>query len=830
MSAREESVETVSIELDGRQVEARKGELLIEAADRAGVYVPRFCYHRHLSVVASCRMCLVEVERAPKLMPACATSVAEGMKVRTRSERVLASQRGVMEFLLINHPLDCPICDQGGECELQDLALGYGNGLGRFSESKRVVADEDLGPLVATEMTRCIHCTRCVRFLDEIAGQPELGSMYRGEKLLISTYSGKQLNSELAANVVDLCPVGALTNKPFRFRARPWELLSFPAVSPHDGVGSQLQLHTVQGRVARVVPRACEEINENWISDRDRFGIEGLSSAQRLAAPQVKRDGQWHETDWEEAIGLAAGRLRDLVDSHGAESIGGLIAPNSTLEELYLCGQLMHRLGSANVDHRLREADTRDQDKAPIFPYLGQSIADLQSADAILLIGSYTRHEQPLINHRLRRAAHGGAAVMALNPRGFEWNFELAQEEIIAPDQLPVELAAIAQAVAEKRQRQLPQALVQELGQVKVSEAAREIAQRLLDAKQPSILLGNQAMSHPQAASLRTLAYLLGQWSGARFGVLAAAANSAGGWLAGALPHRGVAGSDVAKQGLSADQMLRAGLRGYLLFNVEPDCDLWDPSAGREALQQAEHVVAITTFADERLREVADLLLPAAAFTETAGTYVNTEGRWQSIRGVAKPFAQARPGWRILRALGTMLELEGFEYADIAQVHADIAGNCRDVKAAMEFPAEALQPSSGATQAQRGDKHKDSRNEKNSNKKNESKQRNSLALGGDVPIYSADPLVRRSAPLQQSSLAARLAVTVAPQTARQLGLHHDQLNDQLTRVKVRTNGAVLELPLQVSSQIPVGTAWIPAGIAERASLGPPFGTVTVEAL
>lgn len=818
MSASVESVETVTIEIDGRSVEARKGEQLIEAADRVGIHLPRFCYHRHLSVVASCRMCLVEVERAPKLMPACATPVADGMKVKTQSQRVVDAQRGVMEFLLINHPLDCPICDQGGECELQDQSLGYGDGLSRFSEAKRVVADEDLGPLVATEMTRCIHCTRCVRFLDEIAGQPELGAMYRGEKLLISTYAGNHLHSELAANIVDLCPVGALTNKPFRFRARPWELLSFPAVSPHDGVGSNLQLHTVQGRVARVVPRVCDDINENWISDRDRFGIEGLDSPQRLSCPQVKRDGQWHEIGWEEAINTAAAGLREVIDNHGVDAVGGLLAPSATLEELYLGGKLMHQLGSANVDHRLREVDVRDQDSAPVFPYLGQSIADLQHSDAILLLGSHTRHEQPLINHRLRQAVQAGGSVMAVNLRGFAWNFELLKEYVVAPEQLLAEVAAIAQAVAEQRQRKLPAALKEELGQITVSAEARSIAQRLMAGERASVLLGNQAMSHPQAATLRVLGSLIGEWSGARFGILASAANSVGGWLAGALPHRRVAGSEAAKTGLSADQMIRAGLRGLLLFNVEPDKDLWDPAAGCRALEQADHVVAVTTFADERLRQMADLLLPAAAFSETAGTYVNTEGRWQSIRGVAKPFAQARPGWRILRALGTVLELEDFAYEDIAQVHAELAGACRDLTPSSAYSAEGLE--GGASRAQQ------SGTDKGGKQQGKGRQRNSLALGGDVPIYAGDPLVRRAGPLQQSPLAGRLEVAVAPQTAHQLGIK----TDQVTRVRVRTNGAALELPLTVSAQIPVGTAWIPAGLAEREALGPQFGSVTIEAL
>ncbi|MBK1726123.1 NADH-quinone oxidoreductase subunit NuoG, partial [Halorhodospira neutriphila] len=681
------NAETVTIEVDGRAIEARKGEMLIEAADRAGIYIPRFCYHKHLSVVANCRMCLVEVERAPKPMPACATPVAEGMKVATTSAAALNAQRSVMEFLLINHPLDCPICDQGGECELQDLALGFGRGVSRFTEGKRVVADEDLGPLVATDMTRCIHCTRCVRFLEEVAGQKELGAMNRGEGVRITTYTGEGVRSELSGNIIDLCPVGALTNKPFRFRARPWELLSFPAVAPHDGVGSSIALHTLRGRILRVVPAENEAVNETWIADRDRYGVEGLASGDRLERPQVKRDGRWHELPWETALERTAEALRGVVERHGAAALGGLLAPTATLEELYLAGRLLRGLGSGNVDHRLREADVSDQERAPAFPYLGQGIAELEAADAALLIGAHSRYEQPLINHRLRKAALGGAPVMAINPRRFDWNLPLAVEDAVPADALVGEVAAVAQALAEARGRKLPKALAGLAGPA--SEAARAVAERLAAAERPSVLLGSLASSHPQAAALRALGSLIGEYSGARFGVMAEAANTAGGWLAGAVPHRRAGGAAAEPAGQPADAMLRSGLKGYLLLNVEPERDLWDPVAAGRAMAEAEQVVAITPFADERLREQADILLPMGAFGETAGTFVNTEGRWQSFRGVGEPPGEARPGWRILRALGSVLGLEAFAYNDIAEVYGELAGLCRDVAPSSSYPAEA---------------------------------------------------------------------------------------------------------------------------------------------
>ncbi|MFP4147195.1 MAG: NADH-quinone oxidoreductase subunit NuoG [Halorhodospira sp.] len=797
MSANEE---TVTIEVDGCPVEARKGEKVIQATDRAGIYIPRFCYHKHLSVVANCRMCLVEVENAPKPLPACATPVAEGMKVHTASDVALKAQRGVMEFLLINHPLDCPICDQGGECELQDLAMGFGRGVSRFTEGKRAVADEDLGPLVATEMTRCIHCTRCVRFLEEVAGQKELGGMGRGEHTEIATYVGAGVHSELSGNIIDLCPVGALTNKPFRFRARPWELLSFPAVAPHDGVGSNIALHSLRGQIMRVVPRENEAVNEAWIADRDRFAIEGLRSDDRLAQPMVKRDGRWREVPWETALDEAAEALRGVVTRHGGDALGGLLAPTATLEELYLGARLVRGLGSGNVDHRLREVDTSDQEQAPAFPYLGQGIAELEQVDAALLVGAYTRHEQPLINHRLRKAALGGGQVMALNPRRFDWNLPMALEQAVAWPQLVSELAAVASALAEAAGKSLPAEWGGLAG--RISETSREVARRLAAAQRPTVLLGNLASSHPQAATLRALGSCIAELAGGRFGVLAEAGNTAGGWLAGAVPHRQAGGVPAHPVGRSADAMLRAGLPGYLLLNVDPTRDLWDPEAARRALEGAEAVLAVTPFADERLRSLADVLLPMGAFGESAGTFVNNEGRWQSFRGVGHPPGQARPGWRILRALGTVLGLERFAYHDIAEIYGELAGMCRGVQPSAAYPAaRATAPSMP------GDK--------------------ALALAGGVPIYAGDPLVRRSRPLQEAPIAGRAEVALAPQTAAGLGLADVEPR---RRVRVRSASGSVVLPLTLDEEVPQGVAWVPAGLEERSALGGPYGTVSVEAL
>ncbi|MBA1148097.1 NADH-quinone oxidoreductase subunit NuoG, partial [Ectothiorhodospiraceae bacterium WFHF3C12] len=503
----EQNPEMVTIEVDGVELQAPKGSMLIEATDKAGIDVPRFCYHSKLSIAANCRMCLVDVERAPKPLPACATPVADGMKVHTASPRARAAQKGVMEFLLINHPLDCPICDQGGECELQDLALGYGRSVSRFSERKRIVKDENLGPLIATDMTRCIHCTRCVRFLDEIAGTKELGGMGRGEHMEIGTFVQRGVHSELSGNVIDLCPVGALTNKPFRYTARAWELLSHPAVSPHDCVGSNMSLHHRGGRIMRVVPRDHEGINETWLADRDRYSHFALYGEGRLTVPMVKREGRWEEVDWEVALDAAADGLRDVVARHGAEQIATAVSPTATLEEMYLLNRLTRELGSQNIDHRLRQGDFSDQDRAPLFPYLGQPIEDLENSDATLVIGSYLRWDQPLLNHRLRKAARRGNAVMFVNPRSFDFNFEPTENLVAASQALVPELAAIASALAEKA-GQTPAGLDALLAGASVEDAHRRIAEQLAGAGRATVLVGNLVEGHPQGGALRALAAL----------------------------------------------------------------------------------------------------------------------------------------------------------------------------------------------------------------------------------------------------------------------------------------------------------------------------------
>ena len=624
----------LNIEIDGRALKARKGAMIIEVADAAGITIPRFCYHPRLSVAANCRMCLVEVEKAPKPLPAGATPVMDGMKVHTRSPAALHSQKAVMEFLLINHPLDCPICDQGGECELQDLAMGYGRDVSRFAERKRVVADPDIGPLIATEMTRCIHCTRCVRFGEEIGGVPELGATGRGENTRIGTFIARSVDSELSGNVIDLCPVGALTSRPFRFRARAWEMQQVAAISPHDPIGSNLDLHVRRGRVLRVVPGHNDAINEVWLADRDRFSYEALYSEERLTAPRIKRDGEWVEVDWESAIEETCNRLRTVLAEQGPQALGALASASATTEELYLLQKLLRGLGSNNVDHRLRQLDTSDDPAAAEYPALGVRIAEIEQADAVLLVGSNTRKEHPLVNLRLRKAALRGAAVMAIGYSDHGFNYPLAGMLSVAPSALPGVLASLAAG---------PDGAA--------DDAARAITERLTAAERPLVLLGPGVLDHPDAARLRALAAVVADRAGARLGVLATGANAAGGWLAGALPHRGPLARAVAEPGRAAMQMLDGSLAGVLLLGVEPELDCADGPRGVCALEAASTVISLSAFCSPAMERYADIQLPIAAFGETHGRYVNMEGQWQSFAAGANPAGEARPGWRGRRCL-----------------------------------------------------------------------------------------------------------------------------------------------------------------------------------
>ena len=771
----------LNIEIDGKKLQVEAGSMVIEAADAAGIYIPRFCYHKKLSVAANCRMCLVDVEKVAKPVPACATPVTEGMRISTRSQKTLDAQKGVMEFLLINHPLDCPICDQGGECDLQDLAVGYGKDVGRYTENKRIVKDKDLGPLIATDMTRCIHCTRCVRFGEELAGLMELGATGRGEHMRIGTYVERSVTSELSGNMIDLCPVGALTSKPFRYSARAWELIDVPGVSPHDCVGSNTTLQVRRNKVMRVLPRENEAINEVWLADRDRFSYEALDSDDRATVPMIKQNGEWRETDWQTALQFAADGLRKVIDTHGADMLGALAAPQSTLEEFFLLQKLLRGLGCSNIDHRLRQRDFSDDDIAPAFPALEMPIAQLETVDRVLLIGSNIRKEQPLLGLRLRKAFLDGARIAVVNPLDYEFTFDVAHKSIVSPAQLVGACARIAIAAGSKGGKTIPDAL-KALAGGEANAHERAIADMLTGGERKAVLLGAVALSHSQAATLKAIAEHMAEWTGATLGWLAPA-NSAAGHLAGCLPAREAGGAKAARAGLNAARMLAEPRKGYLLLGVEPVLDCADGAAAHKAMVEAEFVVALHAF-KSGVMEFAHVLLPAAAFTESSGTYVNCEGRWQSIPAAVKPLGDSRPAWKILRVLGNLLNVAGFDYTSVEEIRDQVGG--RD-----------LAPSARSRGARFGGAAASGK----------------LMRIEELPIYRVDALTRRSAPLLNTADNPAPVVRLHPRDAQMLGFDND------ARVRVRVGGGEAVLPVVHDARVSPGSAWIPAGYTETARLG-----------
>ena len=695
----------VEIELDGKKVEVTEGCMVMHAAEKVGTYIPHFCYHKKLSIAANCRMCLVEVEKAPKPLPACATPVTQGMIVRTKSDKAIKAQQSVMEFLLINHPLDCPVCDQGGECQLQDLAVGYGGDSSRYGEEKRVVAHKDVGPLISMEeMSRCIHCTRCVRFGQEIAGVMELGMVNRGEHSEITTVIGDTVDSELSGNMIDLCPVGALTSKPFRYSARTWELSRRKSVSPHDSTGANLIVQVKNHKVMRVVPFENEDVNECWIADRDRFSYEALNSPDRLTRPMLKQGGEWKEVDWQTALEYVANGLRCVKTEHGAQSIGALVSPHSTVEELFLAGALVRGLGSDNIDHRLRHAEFG---KAEGVRWLGTSIASLSTLQSVLVVGSNLRKDHPLFAQRIRQAARHGCAVNAINSVAIDWAIPNVRTKLAPAAGWSTALAEVAAAIAAEKGVAAP------VEGAATSEEARAIAAALLTGERKAILLGNGAAHHAQASSLLALAQWIGAQTGATVGYLTEAANTVGAQFVGAQPQEG---------GLNAAQMLDGRLKAALLLNVEPEHDSALGAAAAQALAQTDMVVTLSPFKTNL--EFSDVLLPIAPFSETSGSFVNAEGRLQSFHAVVKPAGEARPAWKVLRVLGNLLGLEGMDYETsqdvLVRATGKPAGECT------LLPAERL---SNATSAE-------------------------PKLGGEcaepvvAAIYQLDSLVRRAPSLQ----------------------------------------------------------------------------------
>jgi NADH-quinone oxidoreductase subunit G len=774
----------IEIELDGQKVAVAEGSMVMHAADKAGTYIPHFCYHKKLSIAANCRMCLVDVEKAPKPMPACATPVTQGMIVRTKSEKALKAQQGVMEFLLINHPLDCPICDQGGECQLQDLAVGYGASSSRYTEEKRVVFHKDVGPLISMEeMSRCIHCTRCVRFGQEVAGVMELGMIHRGEHSEITTVVGKTIDSELSGNMIDICPVGALTSKPFRYSARTWELSRRKSVSPHDSTGANLIVQVKNNKVMRVVPLENEDVNECWLADRDRFSYEAVNGDERLTAPMIKQGGEWKPVDWTTALEYIAKGLVQIKTEHGAKSIGALGSAHSTVEELHLLAKLVRGLGSENIDFRTRHADFANTGGtgtgSPTARWLGTSVASLSTLQSVLVVGSFLRKDHPLFAQRIRQAARKGAKVHSIHAVQDDWLMPMAHRMSVAPSQWAQALAEVAAAVATTKGVSAPVS-------ADPSAAAQAIAASLLAGERKAILLGNAAAQHPQAGQLLSLANWIGEHTGASVGYLTEAANTVGAQLVNALPGNG---------GLNAAQMFSGSLKACLLMNVEPLFDAANPSAATAALHAAEMVIAMTPFKTAAV-ESADVLLPISPFSETSGTFVSAEGRVQSFHGVVKPLGDTRPAWKVLRVLGNLLGLKGFDFETSEEVRAEALGDVSTVASRLSNRAAAATAPGSA--------------------------QDGLERIADVPIYATDSLVRRATSLQLTADARPPVAGLPSALWSQLGLSEG------ASVRVSQGAAHAVLPAVLDATLPPTAVRIPAGHPATASLGAMFGSVTVE--
>ena len=766
----------VEIEIDGKKVEVPAGSMVMDAANKLGTYIPHFCYHKKLSIAANCRMCLVEVEKAPKPLPACATPVTAGMVVKSHSDKAVQAQKGVMEFLLINHPLDCPICDQGGECQLQDLAVGYGKGESRYEEEKRVVAPKDAGPLVSMqEMARCIQCTRCVRFGQEVAGVMELGMVGRGEHSEITAFVGQTVNSEMSGNMIDLCPVGALTSKPFRYSARTWELSRRKSVSPHDGLGSNLIVQVKGGKVKRVLPLENENVNECWISDKDRFSYEALDSEQRLTQPMLKQGGEWKEVDWQTALEYVAHGLKNIKHEHGANALAALATPHSTLEELHLLQKLMRGMGSDSVDTRLRQSDFS---LADVKPWLGMSINEFAGLNRAFVIGSFLRKDHPLLATRLRLAAKAGAQVSLLHASDDDQLMTIANKMIVAPSDWLNALSQVVVAVAAAKGVAAPAGFEG----ISAGDNAKAIAASLISGESKGVFLGNAAVAHPQAGKLHAAAQWIAEQTGAKLGYLTEAANTVGAYLANAN------GKNVP--------VFSEPKQAYVLLNAEPELDAHNPQAAHTALHKAEMVVVMSAF--KHGMDYADVLLPIAPFSETSGTFVNCEGRAQSFNGTVKPLAETRPAWKVLRVLGNILGLSGFDYDTSESIRDEVLGaGVTDLSGKLNNVSKQAVVA-GAAAA------------------------NGVERIADVPIYFADALARRSAPLLMTNDGATPLAYLPVALAQQLGVAAGD------KVKVAQGSGSAVLVAAVDAGLPANTVRVAAAHAATASLGGMFGSITVE--
>ncbi len=772
----------VELTIDGIKVEAPEGSMVIQAAHKLGVYVPHFCYHKKLSIAANCRMCLVDVEKAPKALPACATPVTNGMIVHTRSDKAIAAQKSVMEFLLINHPLDCPVCDQGGECQLQDLAVGYGASASRYQEEKRVVVAKSMGPLISTDgMQRCIHCTRCVRFGQEIGGIMEVGMINRGEFSEITTFVGEAVESELSGNMIDVCPVGALLSKPFKFTARTWEMGRRRSISPHDSLGANLVVQAKLDRVQRVVPFENEDVNECWISDRDRFSYEGLYTEDRLAHPMLKgEDGQWREASWSDALQVVVHGFNTVRDQFGAEQIGGIGNHNATTEELALLARLVRALGSENVDFRLRSIDPTFEQAVAGVPWLGLPVAELGQLDRVLVVGSFLRKDHPLMAQRLRQAVKHGTQVSFIDSAADDPLFPVSNRITVAPSLLPNALAEVLVALMQAKDQPVPEAFAK----VEPSSAAQLIAASLSSGERVAVLLGNMAVGSDQASLIAANAAALAKAVGAKFGFLTPGANTVGGYLAGATPGKG---------GLTAEQMLAEPLKAYLVLHAEPAFDSDNGARAVDVLKAAGFAVALTSF-KSAAQDWADVMLPISPFTETSGTFVNAEGRAQSFKGAAAPFADTRPAWKVLRVLGNLFQLQGFDDETSESVRETVLASGIDGRLSNEVTASV----------------------------GLSSKREGLERVADVPIYRSDALVRRSQPLQDTAASHAPHARMAASTLAGLGI------DAGAAVRIGSAQGQVVLAAFLDDTVAPGCVRVATAFNETLALGSGFGQLTVE--
>jgi len=781
-----------NIEIDGKAFEAESGKMIIEVADEVGIYIPRFCYHKKLSIAANCRMCLVSVENSKKTVPACATPITNGMKVFTKSAEAIRSQQAVMEFLLINHPLDCPICDQGGECELQDISMGFGNESSHYDESKRAVEGDNLGPLISTEMTRCIHCTRCVRFGEEVAGLRELGATGRGEDVEIGTYVQHSMTSEVSGNIIDLCPVGALTSKPYRFTARAWEMTQHPSIALHDCLGSNVYLHTRGNNVMRVVPKEQDSLNETWLSDRDRFSYLGLKHPARADKPKIKRDGLWEVVDWETALKFAADGLSRVIKQHGPEQLAAFASPSSSLEECYLLQKWMRELGVNNLDHRLQQTDFRDEALQPMMPTNSLLYKDLEHQETVLLIGSHIDREIPLAGIKLRKAFLNGAHMYAINPVDYDYRFSLQEKIVVSPQEIPQELATLLLALvgdAAKLSIEIQRLLIG----LKPTAKTKLMA-KALQKSRAVIVTGALVENHPEASLIRTLVWLIAQQTGAHLLRFTTGANTAGAWLAGMIPHRSVVLKDVEPGGLNAQAALDAKLKGYFLMGVEPGLDFANPHRTRQSLLAAEFVVMVSAYHNDAMQDYADVLLPMAPYAETSGTYINMDQTWQTVKGAIAPFGEARPAWKILRVLANLFQCKGFDYFSSEDVLIEIK---KQADMAMDREYVPFYPDTLPMNKDR------------------------LVRVGEWPLYRSDAIVRHAMALQNCAASDKASIRIHPSTADEY-----QLNDMAT---ISQGDIEITLPLKKDERIPPDVVWVLNGMPETVDLGCPFAAITIKA-